>query len=384
LSKIEPFDKPIYVTRPLLPPLEELSKSLQDIWDAQWLTNNGAKHKELENKLGDYLKVPQLSLFNNGTIALLVAIKALELTGEVITTPFTFAATAHSISWMGLEPVFVDIDPVTMCIDPKRIEEAITPRTSAIMPVHVFGTPCDVKAIQEIADRYNLKVIYDAAHAFGTEIDGTGIGNFGDITMYSFHATKLFNSAEGGALACKSEELKKKIDLLKNFGIKNEEEVIEVGINGKMNELQAAMGLAVLEHIEEERQKRAIIKQTYIENLKDIPGIKLMPDLPGVRSSYQYFAIRIDEEEFGKSRDYVYEELKKYNVFTRKYFHPLCSNFECYKHLPSADPKNLPVANKIGNGVLSMPFYGGIREEDTRKICEIISAIQRNFEGSNG
>ena len=371
------FTEPIYVTRPLLPPLEELSKSLQDVWDAQWLTNNGAKHKELENKLRDYLKVPQLSLFNNGTIALLVAIKALELAGEVITTPFTFAATAHSISWMGLEPVFVDIDPVTMCIDPNRLEEAITPRTSAIMPVHVFGTPCDVKAIGEIAERHNLKVIYDAAHAFGTEIDGTGIGNFGDITMYSFHATKLFNSAEGGALACKNEELKKKIDLLKNFGIKNEEEVIEVGINGKMNELQAAMGLAVLEHIEEERQKRAIIKQTYIENLKDIPGIKLMPDLPGVRSSYQYFAVRIDEEEFGRSRDYVYEELKKYNVFARKYFHPLCSNFICYRHLPSADPKNLPVANKIGNGVLSMPFFGGLEEDDVSKICGIVKQVQR-------
>jgi len=366
------FTEPIYVTRPLLPPLEELSRSLQDVWDAQWLANNGAKHKELESKLRDYLKVPRLSLFNNGTIALLVAIKALNLTGEVITTPFTFAATAHSISWMGLEPVFVDIDRVTMCIDPNRIEEAITPRTSAIMPVHVFGTPSDVEAIAEIANRYNLKIIYDAAHAFGTEINGTGIGNFGDITMYSFHATKLFNSAEGGALACKSEEMKKKIDLLKNFGIKNEEEVIEVGINGKMNELQAAMGLAVLEHIEEERQKRAIIKQTYIENLKDIPGIKLMPDLPGVRSSYQYFAIRIDEEQFGRSRDNVYEELKKYNVYARKYFHPLCSNYECYKHLPSANQKNLPVANKIGNGVLSMPFYGGLTQKDVKRIAEIV------------
>jgi len=374
-SLLKPFDKPIYVTRPLLPPLEELSKSLQDVWDAQWLANNGAKHKELESKLRDYLKVPRLSLFNNGTIALLVAIKALELTGEVITTPFTFAATAHSISWMGLEPVFVDIDPVTMCIDPNRIEEAITPRTSAIMPVHVFGTPSDVEVIAEIANRYDLKIIYDAAHAFGTELNGTGIGNFGDITMYSFHATKLFNSAEGGALACKNEEMKKKIDLLKNFGIKNEEEVIEVGINGKMNELQAAMGLAVLEHIEEERQKRAIIKQTYIENLKDIPGIKLMPDLPGVRSSYQYCAIRIDEEEFGRSRDYVYEELKKYNVFARKYFHPLCSNYECYKHLPSADPENLQVANKIGNGVLSMPFYGGLTKEDVETIYEIVRYI---------
>ncbi len=358
--------------------MEELSKSLQDVWDAQWLTNNGAKHRELENKLKDYLKVPQLSLFNNGTIALLVATKALELTGEVITTPFTFSATAHSISWMDLEPVFVDIDPVTMCIDPNRIEEAITQRTSAIMPVHVFGTPCDVKAIEEIAERHNLKVIYDAAHAFGTEIDGTGIGNFGDITMYSFHATKLFNSAEGGALVCKSEELKIKIDLLKNFGIKNEEEVIEVGINGKMNELQAAMGLAVLEHIEEERKKRAIIKQTYIENLKDIPGIELMSDLPGVRSSYQYFAIRIDEEEFGRSRDYVYEELKKYNVFARKYFHPLCSNFGCYKHLPSANPKHLPVANKIGNGVLSMPFYGGLAKKDVNTIAEIMRWINEH------
>jgi len=372
---LKPFDKPLFVTRPLLPPLEELCNSLQDIWDAQWLANNGAKHKELESKLRDYLKVPHLSLFNNGTIALLVAIKALELTGEIITTPFTFAATAHSISWMGLEPVFVDIDPVTMCIDPNRIEEAITPKTSAIMPVHVFGTPCDVKAIGEIANRYNLKIIYDAAHAFGTEIDGTGIGNFGNITMYSFHATKLFNSAEGGALTCKSEELKKKIDLLKNFGIKNEEEVVEVGINGKMNELQAAMGLAVLEHIEEERQKRATIKKTYVENLKGIPGIKLMPDLPGVRSSYQYFAIRIDEEEFGRSRDYVYEKLKKYNVFARKYFHPLCSNYECYKHLPSTNSKNLPVAIKIGKEVLSMPFYGNLANFLAKDICLLLKSL---------
>ncbi len=366
------FNRPIYVTRPLLPTLEEYNQLLKDIWADQWLTNSGRKHVELERSLRDFLKVPQISLFNNGTIALLVAIKALELEGEIITTPFTFAATAHSISWMGLEPVFVDIDPMTLCIDPKRIEEAITPKTSAIMPVHVFGTPCDIQAIENIADRYNLKIIYDAAHAFGTEIEGIGIGNFGDITMYSFHATKLFNSAEGGALACKSEELKKKIDYLKNFGIKNEEEVVGIGINGKMNELQAAMGLAVLTHIEEERNKRDKLKRTYQEYLRTLPGIRLLPDLPIVKPSYQYFPIIIDEKKYGKSRNYVYEELKKSGVFSRKYFYPLCSNFECYRHLPSADPKNLPVANEIGTEVLSMPFYGELRQEDVKNICKLL------------
>lgn len=369
---MKPLNNKIYVTQPVLPPLEKLSKYLQDVWDSKWLTNNAEKHKELENKLRDYLKVPQLSLFNNGTTALLVAIKALELTGEVITTPFTFAATAHAISWMGLKPVFADIDPETMNIDPSKIEKAITSRTSAIIPVHVFGTPCNVDSIKEIADRYSLKVIYDAAHAFGTEIDGIGIGNYGDITMYSFHATKLFNCAEGGALACKDEELKNKIDLLRNFGIKNEEEVVEVGINGKMNELQAAMGLAVLEHVEEERKKRAQIKHLYNENLKDIPGIKLMPDFPNVRSSYQYYAIRINEKEFGKSRNFVYKKLKENNIYTRKYFYPLCSNYDCYKSLPSSKPDNLPVAKKVANNVLTLPFYGELSINDAEEICNII------------
>lgn len=367
--------KPIYVTRPLLPPLDEYNQLLKDIWADQWLTNNGEKHIKLEKTLRDYLKVPQISLFSNGTIALLVAIRALELTGEVITTPFTFAATTHSISWMGLEPVFVDIDPNTLCIDPKKIEKAITPKTSAIMPVHVFGTACDVQAIGTIAKKHDLKVIYDAAHAFGTEIDKVGIGNYGDITMYSFHATKLFNSAEGGALACNNEDLKKKIDLLKNFGIKNEEEVIEIGINGKMNELQSAMGLAVLAHVKEERQKREKLKEMYKKYLQDVTGITLIADQPNVKPSYQYFPILINEEKYGRSRDYVYEELKKHNVFSRKYFHPLCSNFECYQHLSSADRSNLPIANTIDCRVLSMPFYGDLGQDDVEYICKLLRCI---------
>ncbi len=367
--------KPIYVTRPLLPPLDEYNQLLKDIWADQWLTNNGEKHIKLEKKLRDYLKVPQISLFSNGTIALLVAIRALELTGEVITTPFTFAATAHSISWMGLEPVFVDIDPNTLCIDPKKIEKAITPKTSAIMPVHVFGTACDVQAIGTIAKKHDLKVIYDAAHAFGTEIDKVGIGNYGDITMYSFHATKLFNSAEGGALACNNEDLKKKIDLLKNFGIKNEEEVIEIGINGKMNELQSAMGLAVLAHVKEERQKREKLKETYKKYLQDLTGITLIAEQPCVKPSYQYLPILINDEKYGRSRDYVYEELKKHNVFSRKYFHPLCSNFECYRRLSSADPNNLPIANTIDCRVLSMPFYGDLGQDDVEYICKLLRCI---------
>lgn len=366
-------NKPTFVTQPLLPAKEKIHEYLDYIFSSNWLTNNGELHRKLENRLTGYLKVPNLSLINNGTTALLLAIKALDLFGEVITTPFTFAATAHAISWMGLKPIFVDIDPKTMNIDPNKIEKAITSRTSAIIPVHVFGTPCDVNNIQDIAKRHDLKIIYDAAHAFGTELNGVGIGNFGDLTMYSFHATKLFNCAEGGALACKSEEMKKKIDLLKNFGIKNEEEVVEVGINGKMNELQAAMGLAVLECVEEERKKRAEIKSIYNEKLRDIPGITIMPELEEVKSSYQYYAIRINEKEFGKSRDYVYDKLKEYNIFSRKYFYPLCSNYECYKHLPSSEPKNLPIANKVANEVLTLPFYGELEIECAEIICKIIT-----------
>ena len=370
---IKPFEEPVYVTRPVLPPKDKFFSRINDIWNAQWLTNMGEQHRELEEKLLDVLKVPYISLFNNGMNALLAAIRSLGiLDGEIITTPFTFAATPHSISWNGITPVFCDIDPMRMTLDPKCIEPLITEKTRAILPVHVFGIPCDVYGIGKTAEDHGLKVIYDGAHVFGTEIEGVGIGIFGDITMFSFHATKLFNTAEGGALACKDQSIKKRIYELKNFGIISEDEVSGVGLNGKMNEIQAAMGLCVLEEIEHERKERERIKKIYAEELDGIDGISFLPDISGVKSSLQYFVIRIDEKIFGKSRDYVYEVLKKYNVFTRKYFYPLCSNFPCYSNLSSASPVKLPIANKVVNETLSMPFYGALNNDDIRKICRII------------
>jgi len=372
-----PFSKPIYVTRPLLPSLDNLNKRLVEVWDKQWLTNNGTQHQELEKKLQELLKVPYLSLFNNGTIALIVGCQSLRLSGEVITTPFTFPATTHILTWNNIKPIFCDIDPVTMNIDADKIESMITPQTTGILGVHVYGTPCNVLKIQEIADRYGLKVIYDAAHAFGVEIDGVGIGNFGDLSMMSFHATKLFHTAEGGALLFKDKNLKERVDLLKNFGIKNEEEVMMPGINGKMNEIQAALGLVVLEHVEQERHNRHQIIKTYRKCLNNIPGITLLPEISDIVSSYQYFVIRIDAEFFGFSRDYIYEEFKKYNVFTRKYFYPLCSDYACYKHLPSSSLANLPIAHQISQQVLSLPLYGSLRVEEVEIICEILVNIGR-------
>ncbi len=377
-TKIQPFDKPIYVTRPLLPDLQKLTKRLEGVWASQWLTNNGPQHVSLEKKLQDLLKVPNLSLFNNGTIALITACQSLRLSGDVITTPFTFPATPHVLSWNNIKPIFCDIDPVTMNIDAQKIESMITPQTTGILAVHVFGAPCDGNKIQEIADRYGLKIIYDAAHAFGVEINGKGIGNFGDISMYSFHATKLFHTAEGGALAFKDSHLKPRIELLKNFGIKNEEEVVMPGINGKMNEIQAALGLVLLDYVEEERSKRKILIDTYRDLLKDVEGVTYSNDLPGMKSSCQYFVIRIDEKKFGRSRDQVYERFKEYNVFTRKYFYPLCSNYTCYRQLPSSVPGNLPVAHKIVEQVLSMPLYGGLTPDDIEKICAILKHIRND------
>jgi len=374
---MKPFKKPIYITSPLLPDLQEVSDKLKEVWASGWLTNNGPQHNLLEKELLNVLKVPYLSLFNNGTIALIVACQSLRLSGEVITTPFTFPATPHVLTWNGLKPVFCDIDPATMNIDAGRIEALITPRTTAILGVHVFGTPCDIVKIQDIADRHGLKVIYDAAHAFGVEIGGTGIGTFGDISMFSFHATKLFHTAEGGALTFKEKNLKQMTDLLKNFGIKNEEEVVMPGINGKMNELQAALGLVVLNCVEEERQKRKALLKTYTECLKGVDGISFLRAPANVRDSYQYFVIRIDEKTFGASRDKVYEGFKEYNVFTRKYFYPLCSDYVCYKELPSSDPANLPVAHRVVNEVLSLPFYGGLKEDDVAAVCDILKSFRR-------
>ena len=371
-KKIKPFSKQIYITRPIFPNLKEFTRKLDDIWKSQWLSNNGPKHQLFEKKIKRVLKVPHVSLFNNGTIALLTAIKALKLTGEVITTPFTFPATPHCISWNNLTPVFCDIDPITMNIDADKIESLITKKTSAILAVHVFGTPCDVKKIQKIADKHKLKVIYDAAHAFGVKINEVGIGNFGDVSMFSFHPTKLFHTAEGGALTFKDIKLKTKIDLLKNFGIKSQEEVVDIGINGKMNEIQAVLGLLVLEKVEGEMKKRKLLLDTYHHYLRNIEGINFVKLPVNIKKSYQYFTIRINGKEFGKSRDYVYDKFKKYNVFTRKYFYPLCSEYPHYKNLSSSKKTNLPVAHKVVNEVLSMPFYGKLSVNDVEKICNIL------------
>ena len=377
MAKIEPFKERIFVTRPVLPKIEEVVEKLQDIWQAKYLTNNGPQHAMLEQELEKFLKVPYLSLFNNGTIALIVACQSLRLSGEVITTPFTFAATPHVLTWNNIRPIFCDVDEETMNIDAEKIESMITPHTTAILPVHVFGTPCDVEKIQDVADRYGLKVVYDAAHAFGVEIDGKGIGNFGDISMFSFHATKLYHTVEGGALVHGDKNLKARIDLLKNFGIKNEDEVVMPGINGKLNEVSSAIGRIMLNYVAEERQKRIELHKIYDSELADVEGIKLMPKVAdNVKLNYQYYVIRIDAEKFGKSRDEVYDEFKKYNVFTRKYFHPLCSEFTCYRQLNSARKENLPIANKIADQVLSIPMYGELSADDVKKICDILKSMR--------
>lgn len=375
-SNIKAFEEPIYVTRPMLPDIKDVTEKLEEIWEAKWLTNNGPQHQSLEEKLSSLLLVPNLSLFNNGTIALITACQSLRLSGEVVTTPFTFPATPHVLSWNNIKPIFCDIDPLSMNIDTQKIESMITPQTTAILAVHVFGTPCDVVKIQEIANRYGLRVIYDAAHAFGVEIDGAGIGSFGDISMFSFHATKLFHTAEGGALTFNDPNLKARIDLLKNFGIKNEEEVVMPGINGKMNEIQAALGLLNMELLEGERAKRRLLIETYRGALEGLDGIAFMEDIPEVKNSHQYFIIRVEEEIFGRSRDYIYAEFKKYNVFVRKYFYPLCSDYTCYQYLPSASPLNLPVAKKVAEEVLAMPLYGDLTIGSVEKICGILRSFK--------
>lgn len=365
------INKPVYITEPLLPELSEMYSQIAEIWDSKWLTNMGTKHQELEKALTNELKVPHASLFNNGTIALLTAIKALDLPygSEIITTPFTFAATPHCISWNGLRPVFCDIEPETMTIDADKIEKLITPNTSAILGVHVYGFPCNVEKIQKIADKYNLKVIYDAAHCFSTEIDGVGIGNFGDISAFSFHATKLYNTIEGGCLTYKDSSLVKKIYNLRNFGIQNEDVVEEVGINGKMNEVQAAIGLLNLKTYRKEKEKRAELKKFYDENLSKIKGIKI-PQMPANTSnSYQYYPIII-ENNHKRTRDNIYDEFKKLNIMTRKYFYPACTDYECYKDFPTARKEFLPVVNDLKNKVLCLPFYGNLDRETAKFICE--------------
>lgn len=366
----------IFVTSPLLPSIEDFTEQIKEIYDSKWLTNMGSKHKALEEALKVELKVPHAQLFNNGTIALLTAIKALDLPygSEVITTPFTFAATPHCISWNGLKPIFCDIEPNTMTIDADKIENLITPNTSAILGVHVYGFPCNVKKIDEIAKKYNLKVIYDAAHAFSTEIDGVGIGNFGDITMFSFHATKLFNTIEGGCLTYKDETLVKKIYNLRNFGIQSEDVVEDIGINGKMNEFQAAWGLLNLKQYRQEQERRKVIKEIYDKGLKDIKGIKI-PQIPeNTTNSYQYYPIVI-EDEYGKTRDEIYDMFKKENIFTRKYFYPACNDYNCYKNDITVKMSKLNVTDDLKKRVLCLPFYGNLDKNVAKYICEVIRNV---------
>lgn len=365
-------NKIIYVTRPSLPPLDDFIPYLEKIWDSKWLTNNGPYHKEFEKELSEYLGVKYISLFTNGTLALITALQVLRITGEVITTPFSFVATTHSLHWNGIKPVFVDIEPEYCNLDPEKIEAAITPKTTAILPVHVYGNPCNVERIQEIADVYGLKVIYDAAHAFGVKINDQSILNFGDLSVLSFHATKVFTTFEGGAIVCHDEKTKTRIDYLKNFGFAGETTVIAPGINSKMNEFQAALGLLQLKYFDDEISKVKNIAKTYRENLKDIKGLSFFNDIEGVRHNYAYFPILINKKEFGKSRDEVYEELKKHNILSRRYFYPLISQFSTYRGLPSADPKNLPVAKKIAEQVLCLPIYASLYIQTVDKICDLI------------
>jgi len=383
INQIEPFSHPILVTKPLLPDLQDLNRMLQEIWNSGWVTNGGVKHfkaghdtkhYQLETKLQEYLKVPGFSLFNNGTTALMVGIKQYLLQGEVITTPFTFAATPHSLVWNNITPVFCDIDNTTLTIDPNEVEKLITEKTTGILGVHVFGMPCHVDSLMAIAKKYKLRVLFDAAHAFGTEIDGTGIGTYGDITMFSFHATKLFNTIEGGGLTYNSPEMKDEIELLKDFGIQSEEKVTSQGLNGKLNEIQAAIGLLNLEIIDDERKKRALIREIYTENLNKIKGINVFSVPNNVRDSYQYFVVRITKD-FGFSRDKVYDFLRKYNIQTRKYFYPLCSDFDCYKDT-SAVRNKYPVAEKAAKEVLCLPFHGQLQLDEVSKICNLIKEMK--------
>jgi dTDP-4-amino-4,6-dideoxygalactose transaminase len=364
--------KQITVTSPLLPSLDEFMPYLQDIWDRKWLTNNGHYHKALEEALCDYLKVPYISLFTNGTLPLICALQALRITGEVITTPYSFVATTHSLWWNGIKPVFVDIDPRTCNIDPDKIEAAITPKTTAIMPVHVYGTPCDGQRIQEIADKYGLKVIYDAAHAFGVEINGRSILETGDMSTLSFHATKVFNTIEGGALVCHDEKMKKRIDYLKNFGFADETTVIAPGINGKMDEIRSAYGLLNLKQVDNAIKARRQIVSQYRQTLREIKGISLMDDVLGVRHNYSYFPIFVNADEYEMTRDELYFKMKEHNILGRRYFYPLISDFPTYRGLESAKSDNLPAATKIANSVICLPIYHSLSKIEVELILNQI------------
>lgn len=365
-------NKTITVTSPLLPDLEEYYRLLQQVWDSKWITNNGSFHRQLEKALAEYLKVPYVSLFTNGTLPLITALQALRITGEVITTPYSFVATTHALWWNGIKPVFVDIEPSTGNIDPNKIEAAITPKTTAIMPVHVYGKPCDTKAIKDIADKYGLKVIYDAAHAFGVEVNGESILNAGDMSTLSFHATKVYNTVEGGAMVMHDETTKKRIDYLKNFGFAGETTVVAPGINSKMDEMRSAYGLLNLRQVDAAIEARHQVAIQYRKALREVPGITFWDDIPGVKHNYSYFPIFVDAKEYGMTRDELYNKLKGQGVLGRRYFYPLISSFSTYRGLPSATKENLPIATKMAEKVICLPMHHLLTKEDIERILSLI------------
>ena len=362
----------ITVTSPLLPNLDEFQKLLEQIWESKWITNNGSFHQQLEEALCKYLGVPYISLFTNGTLPLITALQALHITGEVITTPYSFVATTHALWWNGIKPVFVDIDPKTGNIDPNKIEAAITPRTTAIMPVHVYGKPCATDSIQEIADKYGLKVIYDAAHAFGVKVNDQSIINAGDMATLSFHATKVFNTVEGGALVMHDEKTKKRIDYLKNFGFAGETEVVAPGINSKMDEIRSAYGLLNLRQVDAAIAARRQVAQTYRTALQHVEGISFWNDMPGVRHNYSYFPIFVNSEKYGLTRDELYFKMKSQGIWGRRYFYPLISEFSTYRGLESANPSNLPQATKMANSVICLPMHHALSEEDIQRTIDCV------------
>lgn len=362
----------ITVTSPLLPDLEEFHGMLQEIWDSKWITNNGSFHRKLEAALAEYLKVPYVSLFTNGTLPLITALQALRITGEVITTPYSFVATTHALWWNGIKPVFVDIEWETGCIDPNKIEAAITPKTTAIMPVHVYGKPCNMEAIQAIADKYGLKVIYDAAHAFGVESQGKSVLTAGDISTLSFHATKVYNTVEGGAMVMHDEQTKKRIDYLKNFGFAGETSVIAPGINGKMDELRAAYGLLNLRQVDAAIEARHQVAIRYREALRNVEGIEFWDDLPGVKHNYSYFPIFVDSKKYGMTRDELYFKMREQGILGRRYFYPLISEFSTYRGLPSSAKENLPIATKMAHEVICLPMHHQLTAKDLDMILHQI------------
>lgn len=377
---VGPFEKPIYVTRPFLPPLEEFCQGLEEIWETRWLTNNGPILQRFTKELCNYFETDNICMFNNGTLALQIALQGMGISGEVITTPFTFVATTHALYWNKIRPVFVDIEPDYYTLDPEKVEAAITPWTTAILAVHVYGYPCKLNALADIARRHNLRLIYDAAHAFGVKIGTKPIAHFGDLSMFSFHATKPYHSIEGGLLTFKESGLKGIFDYLKNFGFKNEVEVVMPGTNAKMNEMQSLMGSLVLKHLEELILKRAKITDLYRGRLKEIPGIHLVPALSSdIKYTHAYMPIELDEKEFGMSRDALYEKLKEFNVFSRRYFYPLICDYACYRSISIKDP--LTIARRVVDRILTLPIYDGLELSDVEAICEIIDLVHKKARG---